>query len=119
MGLILSSFGWTYLVFNLPAGCLCDRFGEKKVYGTAAFLWSIASALTGLAKGAGMLFFSRLLVGAGESANFPAATKVVAEHFEKENRGTATGIYLAGLRLGYAITPGLLLNILVLKQRLF
>ncbi|MFC7395561.1 MFS transporter [Scopulibacillus cellulosilyticus] len=113
MGLILSSFGWTYLIFNLPAGYLCDRFGSKKVYGIAAFLWSIASALSGLARGAGMLFFSRLLVGAGESANFPAATKVVAENFEKEKRGTATGIYLAGLRLGYALTPGLMLGLMV------
>ncbi|BCJ85603.1 MFS transporter [Effusibacillus dendaii] len=113
MGLVLSSFGWAYLLFNLPAGWLCDRFGTKKVYGIAAFIWSVASALTGLAKGLGTLLFSRILVGVGEAANFPAATKVIAENFKESERGTATGIYLAGLRLGFALTPGLMVGLMV------
>jgi ACS family D-galactonate transporter-like MFS transporter len=113
MGWVLSSFGWAYLVFNLPAGWLCDRFGTKKVYGFAAFLWSVASAMTGLAKGLTMLLFSRILVGAGEAANFPAATKVIAEHFKDHERGAATGVYLAGLRLGYALTPALMVGLML------
>ncbi|MFC7441850.1 MFS transporter [Laceyella putida] len=50
MGLVLSSFGWTYCLFNLPSGWLVDRFGAKKIYGIAAAIWSIASALTRLAR---------------------------------------------------------------------
>jgi ACS family D-galactonate transporter-like MFS transporter len=113
MGLVLSAFGWTYLIFNLPVGWFCDRFGTKKVYGIAAFIWSVASALTGVAKGLGMLLFSRTLVGAGEAANFPAATKVIAENFEPSERGSATGIYLAGLRLGFALTPILMISLML------
>lgn len=113
MGVVLSSFGWAYLLFNLPAGWLCDRFGTKKVYGIAAIIWSVASAMTGLAKGLSMLLFSRVLVGVGEAANFPAATKVIGENFKESERGTATGIYLAGLRLGFALTPGLMVGLMV------
>jgi MFS family permease len=113
MGLALSSFGWTYLLFNLPAGWLCDKFGTKKVYGIAALIWSVASALTGMAKGLGVLLFSRMLVGAGEAANFPAATKVISESFKDSERSTATGVYLAGLRLGFALTPGLMVGLML------
>ncbi|MRG29723.1 MFS transporter [Laceyella tengchongensis] len=108
MGLVLSSFGWTYLLCNLPSGWLVDRFGAKRVYGWAATLWSVACAMTGLARNVSTLLVSRTLVGIGESANFPVATKVVREHFATTERGLATGIYLAGLRLGYAVTPGLM-----------
>ena len=55
MGFVLSAFGWAYLLGNLPAGWLCDRYGVKKVYGIGATLWSFASAATGFAKGIGTL----------------------------------------------------------------
>ncbi|WP_273846776.1 MFS transporter [Rubrobacter calidifluminis] len=113
MGVILSAFGWTYLLFNLPAGYLCDRLGAKRVYGAAAAIWSLGSMLTGFARTPVTLLFSRLIVGAGEAANFPAATKVVTENFRPERRGTATGVYLSGLRLGYALTPGIMLGLMV------
>ncbi|GGE53208.1 MFS transporter [Pullulanibacillus camelliae] len=113
MGIILSSFGWTYLLFNIPAGFLSDKVGTKKVYGIAGVIWSLASALTGFARGFGLLFTSRLMVGIGEAANFPAATKIISEYFEEKKRGTATGIYLAGLRLGYALTPSIMIGLMV------
>jgi MFS transporter, ACS family, D-galactonate transporter len=113
MGLILSAFGWAYLLFNIPAGWFADRFGAKKVYGITAAIWSFASAMTGLARGAPLLFASRIFVGLGEAANFPAATKIVAENFKPSDRSTATGIYLSGLRLGYALTPGIMIGLMV------
>jgi MFS family permease len=113
MGLILSAFGWSYLAFNLPAGWLCDRFGVKRVYGLGATLWSFASAMTGLARGVGVLFLSRILIGVGESANFPSATKVIAERFDKSERGLVTGIFMAGLRVGFAITPALMIGLMI------
>jgi MFS family permease len=113
MGLVLSSFGWAYLAFNLPAGWLCDRIGVKRVYGLGATLWSFASAMTGLARGLGVLFLSRILIGVGESANFPSATKVIAERFDKSERGLVTGIFMAGLRVGFAITPALMIGLMI------
>lgn len=105
MGIALSSFGWAYFLGNLPAGRLCDRYGAKKVYALGAALWSVASACTGLATGLWSLIASRIFVGFGESVNFPAATKVVSERFAPSERGTATGIYIAGLPVGFALAP--------------
>jgi len=113
MGMVLSAFGWAYLLGNLPAGRLCDRYGEKKVYGLGAALWSFASAATGLAKGLGTLLITRILIGVGESANFPAATKVIAERFDKSQRGMATGVFMAGLRVGFAVCPALMIGLML------
>src|ERR1039457_5922548 len=82
MGLVLSSFGWAYLFFNLPSGRLCDRFGVKKVFGLGAALWSIATASTGLAVSISGLYCSRVMVGAGESTFGPSGNKVLTERFE-------------------------------------
>jgi len=113
MGFVLSAFGWAYLLGNLPAGWLCDRYGVKKVYGLGATLWSFASAATGLAKGIGTLLVTRILIGVGESANFPAATKVIAERFDKSERGMATGVFMAGLRVGFALCPALMIGLMM------
>ncbi|MGA2962751.1 MAG: MFS transporter [Candidatus Korobacteraceae bacterium] len=114
MGIVLSAFGWAYFLGNLPAGRLCDRFGAKRVYGYGAALWSVASALTGCATGIISLLFSRVFVGFGESVNFPAATKVVSERFPPSERGRATGIYTTGLPIGFAVTPGLTVGLMML-----
>ena len=114
MGIVLSAFGWAYFVGNLPAGRLCDRFGAKKVYGYGAALWSVASALTGCATGLVSLLVSRVFVGLGESVNFPAATKVVSERFPPSQRGRATGIYTTGLPVGFAVTPGLTVGLMLM-----
>src|SRR5208337_4856540 len=49
MGIVLSSFFWTYFLMNIPSGALADRFGAKATLGWAAFVWSFLSAVTGLA----------------------------------------------------------------------
>jgi MFS family permease len=49
----------------------------------------------------------------GESANFPAATKVITERFDKSQRGMATGVFMAGLRVGFAITPALMIGLML------
>ena len=71
MGIALSAFFWPYLILNICAGGLIDRFGAKSVMGFAAGLWSIFSALTGLATDKLHLILARIGVGVGESASFP------------------------------------------------
>jgi MFS family permease len=113
MGIVLSAFGWAYFLGNLPSGWLCDRYGAKKIYGYGVSLWSIASAATGLATGLTTLLISRVFVGLGESVNFPAATKVIGENFAPSQRGRATGIYTSGLRIGFALTPSLMIGLMI------
>lgn len=105
MGLLLSSFFWTYTLCNIPAGRLADRFGAKKVLAGAAAIWSIASALTGCMSNLIGLMAARMGVGVGEAGVFPTMAKIAAEQFPGRERATATGCYLAGARLGYALTP--------------
>lgn len=63
------------------------------------------SAFTGFAGRQWQVLLCRMGVGAGEAAFFPVSTRVVRERFSVAERGTATGWYLCGLRLGFAVSP--------------
>jgi MFS family permease len=105
MGIALSAFFWTYVLCNLPAGNLADRYGPKAVLGWSAAIWSIFSAATGLARNIAHIVLFRLGVGLGEAGMFPSTTKIVASNFPSSERGTAIGTYSSGVRLGMAATP--------------
>jgi len=105
MGIVFSAFFWTYLLANIPIGAFADRVGAKKAYAISATLWSFASMATGLFHSVAGIIASRAMVGAGEAAGFPISSKVVNETYTSEYRGTATGLYMAGFRLGFAATP--------------
>lgn len=105
MGIAFSAFFWPYLIFNIFAGGLTDKFGEKKVMLWAASIWSVFSALTGLVTTQSHLIFARIGVGIGESASFPVNNKVTNNTFPSEQRGMVTGWYTAGLRLGFSVCP--------------
>lgn len=105
MGVALSAFFWTYVVGNVVGGNLADRFGSKKVLGWSAVIWSICSALTGLAQNVFHIVIARLGVGAGEASSLPTNTKIVASNFPSTERGTAIMVALAGIRVGNAATP--------------
>jgi ACS family D-galactonate transporter-like MFS transporter len=102
-GLILGGFFWTYALFQLPAGHFIDRFGARVTYGFAVIWWSVFTALTAVASGAGSLFGFRLGLGVGESASYPASAKVVSLWFPKRERALATSIYDSGARFGSAV----------------
>jgi MFS family permease len=105
MGMALSAFFWAYVPFNTVVGNLADRFGIKKVLGWSAFLWSAFSALTGLAQNVYHIIAMRFGVGLGESAVLPCNTKIAASNYPSKERGFTIGVYLAGIRLGNAVTP--------------
>jgi MFS family permease len=108
MGIALSAFFWCYLVMNIPAGGLADRYGTRRTLGWAASLWSVCSALTGSATHYLHIIPARIGVGAGEAASFPVNARLITNNFERQERGTAMGLYISGLRLGFAVTPVLM-----------
>lgn len=112
MGIVLSGFFWFYMLMNIPAGRLADKFGAKRALGAAAFLWSACSALTGLASNFAQLILARVGVGMGESANFPVNAKIVNHRFQPKERGVVVGCYSSGSRLGFAITPVLMAGLI-------
>jgi ACS family glucarate transporter-like MFS transporter/ACS family D-galactonate transporter-like MFS transporter len=100
MGYIFSAFSWAYVLSQLPAGWLLDRFGARRVYAASIFLWSLFTLLqssigfVGSAAGAVVaLFVLRFAMGAAESPAFPANAKVVASWFPTAERGTASAIF--------------------------
>src|SRR5713226_10188407 len=67
LGILLSSFFWTYGLFQILSGWLVDRFNVNWVMATGFFLWSAATGATGLLHGFTALLVVRLILGIGES----------------------------------------------------
>lgn len=103
LGFLLSSFFWTYAIFQLGAGWLVDRLPVGKVFAAGFALWSLATIASGFAHGMTQLFVLRLLLGIGESVAFPCFAKVVAESFSADRRGLPNAVIDAGTKVGPAI----------------
>ena len=104
-GNIVFVFQLFYGLSMLLAGRLIDKFGSKIGYGISVLLWSIAAIGHSFAKGAISFGFWRGLLGIGESGNFPAAIKTIAEWFPKKERALATGIFNSGANVGAIVAP--------------
>ena len=104
-GYLTGAFTAAYTVGFLFAGKFIDRYGTKLGYAVAIVWWSIAAALHGLARHPVDLGIWRALLGFGESGNFPAAVKSVAEWFPKKDRAFATGIFNAGTNVAAMVGP--------------
>ncbi len=100
VGILLSSFFWTYMIFQIPAGWLIDRYNVYWVYAGGYFLWSLATALTGLGGSFNVLFGLRLLLGLAESVAYPSYSKILAAGFPEEKRGVPNALIDAGSKLG-------------------
>ena len=107
MGLLFSSYQWTYCLFLLLWGWLSDRIGTRWVNGLSVTLWSIAGMLTGVATTFAGMLTTRLALGAGEAASFPTSAKVVRQWFPANERGIATSIFNAGSFAGPAFSAPL------------
>ncbi len=104
-GYIVTSFQAAYAVGLLVAGGIIDRVGTRLGYALAIGLWSLAAmghSLVHTVLGFGAV---RFLLGLGESGNFPAAIKTVAEWFPRKERSFATGIFNSGSNVGAIVAP--------------
>ncbi|HEX4252664.1 MAG TPA: MFS transporter [Pseudonocardia sp.] len=108
MGLLLSSFSWTYTVLNMPAGALVDRIGTRIAYAGALTVWAAASFFGAAVNSVGAMFGARLLLGVGESPFIPAAVRTVSDWLPRSERGRGSGVFISGVALGSAIGPPIL-----------
>ena len=106
-GLITSGFLLAYGLGQLISGPLIDRLGTKRAFSYAAIFWSVATILHALGRGLWSFFTLRIILGLAEAANFPAASKAVAQWFPANERSTAVAIFMLGAGLGAIITPPL------------
>ena len=101
MGYLFSAFGWAYVAAQIPGGWLLDRFGSRRVYAVSLLLWSLFTALQGmagwLAPAAALvaLCILRLLVGLAEAPAFPGNSRICAAWFPTQERGTAAAVFNA------------------------
>jgi len=103
VGLLLGAFFPAYTVMQFVSSWLVDRFNVNWFIAAGYLLWSISTAATGIFRGFALLLLMRLLLGIGESAAFPACSKILAHHLPENRRGFANGLLMAGIRLGPAI----------------
>src|SRR5258707_440801 len=99
LGVLLSSFFWTYSLFLAVSGLLVDRLDGEWVIASGFFLWSAA---TGAVHAFGTLLLARLALGAGESVSYPACSTILSRYFPEHKRGFANASIVAGMALGPA-----------------
>ncbi|HEX2589853.1 MAG TPA: MFS transporter [Rhizomicrobium sp.] len=95
-----AAFAVLYSCIGLPLGRIADIVPRKAQLLTAVIIWSLGTALCGLAHSFGELFAARLLVGVGEAAFAPAAMSLIADYFPADRRATATGVFFTGMAIG-------------------
>lgn len=98
------AFAVFYAVVGLPIGRMADRYSRRTIIGVGIFLWSIMTAVCGLARNFWELFLARVGVGVGEAALSPAAYSMIADYFPKEKLGRAVGVYQAGAFFGAGLS---------------
>jgi ACS family D-galactonate transporter-like MFS transporter len=103
LGILFSSFFWTYAIFQIVSGWLVDRFPVNWVLALGILLWSAATFGTGLVNGFKLLLAMRLILGIGESVAYPSYSKIISRHFSESQRGRANSLISAGQASGPAV----------------
>ena len=106
---IAIAFRVAYSIGQTVCGRLMDRIGTRRGLTLTVIWYSTISIFTSLASGLYSFAAFRFLLGAGESANWPAATKAVSEWFPKRERALATALFDSGSSIGGAVAPFIVL----------
>mmetsp|Transcript_30800 Transcript_30800/g.49404 ORF Transcript_30800/g.49404 Transcript_30800/m.49404 type:complete len:504 (-) Transcript_30800:191-1702(-) len=107
--LVGAVFTSVYLPTGIPMGLLADKFPEHKKYilCCAFALWSLATLATGFTNAYWQVVIFRFALAIGESACTPLAGSIISEHFSRDARTTALGIYNWGIYTGYSLAYGI------------
>lgn len=113
-GYIVTAFQVAYAMGLLLAGRILDKIGTKTGYTIAIAVWSFAGMAHAAARSVFSFGIARFFLGLGESANFPAAVKSVAEWFPKKERALATGLFNSGSSIGAITAPIIVTSVTML-----
>ena len=114
LGLALGAFGYAYALFQIVGGFIGDRFGARRTLAACGVVWAAATAATGLVGGLISLLVVRFILGLGEGATFPTATRAMSNWLPQERRGFAQGITHTFARAGNAVTPPIVAGLMAL-----
>ncbi len=98
------AFALFYCTMGIPIARLADRSNRRNIVAAGIALWSLMTALCGLARSFGSLFLARVGVGVGEAALAPAAFSLITDLFPRKQVGRAIGTYQTGLFVGYGLS---------------
>src|SRR6266404_4399526 len=104
-GYVNTAFQAAYALGLLVVGHLMDKFGTRKGFSFAIVFWSVAAMCHSLARSGFGFGTARFALGLGETGNFPACIKTIAEWFPKKERALATGIFNSGSNVGAIAAP--------------
>src|SRR5579864_2143811 len=105
--LIVIAFRLSYAVVQLGGGRFIDYVGTRRGLTITVAWYSVMAMVTSLATGLKSFCAFRFLLGAGEAANWPGATKAVSEWFPAKERGIAVALFDSGSAIGGAVAPAL------------
>ena len=112
-GWVVGIFALSYAIFEIPSGALGDRIGPRKVLTRIVVWWSAFTSLTGIVSSYPLLLATRFAFGAGEAGAYPNASSSISRWFPVAERARAHGTVWMASRLGGALTPLLVVPIVV------
>lgn len=98
-----TAFSLIYAVCGIPMGRIADLYSRKMMIVGGLLVWSLMTAISGLATGLAFLIFARFTVGIAESALSPAVYSLLSDYFRPEQRATVFSIYAAGIFIGIGL----------------
>jgi MFS transporter, ACS family, glucarate transporter len=104
-GWALGAFALAYALFEIPAGILGDRIGQRASLIRIVLWWSLFTALTGLTMGLTTLVITRFLFGMGEAGAFPNSTGTISRWFPKSETCRGVSFLFAGVSAGAGLAP--------------
>ena len=103
IGLLFSGFIVVYL-FTAPVfGSLGDTKSRTRLLAFGVAVWSVATALAGLARSYTSLLLARATVGVGEAAYGTISPALLADYFDRDRRGRVFAIFFAAIPIGSAL----------------
>ena len=94
------SFALFYATLGVPIARLADQKDRRLIIVLSLGLFSLMTAMSGLASGFVMLFLLRIGVGIGEAGVNPASQSIIADYYPEQHRGTAMSILAVGAPVG-------------------
>ncbi|MDJ0866372.1 MAG: MFS transporter [Myxococcota bacterium] len=99
-----TAFAVFYALFGIPLGRLADVWTRRTLISLSLALWSVMTALSGLARNFAQLASARIGVGIGEAGATPAAFSLLTDYFPAERRATVLALYSSGIYLGAGLS---------------
>ncbi len=103
LGLLVSAFVFTYMIFSPVFGWLGDRYARKWIAGAGVAVWSVATAAAALSRSFAHLFGLRLILGVGEASYATTAPTIITDLYPRESRSKVLAFFYVAMPVGYAL----------------